>query len=241
MVCFRLVKVIVARAEQFADTFETQRKQEMQQRQNRLHQRLQPKIGMSDVLGTYHTLDKTCQWIRDEDEYNRWISGDLSHLWTAGAPGTGKSHLASGIVSQLSQNSPGVPRSTGPRSIAYYFCRKDAARPDTASCVLNTLIAQLARYDNNFLHQASSVFEDLWSSEKELRKQLVKTYFTKPDLHPTCYLIIDGLDEIERPQRDELLAELRSLSELSRSEGPSNASTEAFKFLCLDVLSVHRT
>ena len=210
-----------------------QSKQEIQHRQNRLYQRLNPRVGMPDILGGIRPLETTCQWVQYEEHFRRWTKGDLPHLWIAGAPGAGKSHLAASIISYLSQRGSNDTRQNHQTSVAFYFCCKGSTEADTADSVLNTLVSHLARGDSKFLLQESQILDDLWSSKKELRKQLVKSYFAKSDVHILRHMVIDGLDELDSSTRHEILTELKALSRLSRYSNLTDTTARGLQILIL--------
>lgn len=150
--------------------------------------------------------DGTCNWFWKYGGVKNWDSGSKgsSVLWVHGPPGLGKSVLCSSIISKLS----------GEKSMAYFFCvSRQQSEPDPNSnvskinsreLILRNLIVQLLVGDDAYRvpNQLKVLFKRHkrsrpigWSVLKEILQSILS-------IHPRSYIIIDGLDEIDEPGRD---------------------------------------
>jgi predicted PilT family ATPase len=69
---------------------------------------LQPSVS---ALDWYDKINKTRvpetgNWIREEKLFSSWVNKEIPILWVSGNPGTGKSYIASNIISFLREQYP---------------------------------------------------------------------------------------------------------------------------------------
>ena len=134
-------------------------------------------------------LKKTCQWIREREEYQKWENHDRTSdharmLWIHGSASFGKTILTSSIVqhleSKVSQaqkepahsDSHGMARSRDysretdidsitPRSIvAYFFCSYEDEAKRQPTAILRSWLAQIVKNDDHALETVLALSKD---------------------------------------------------------------------------------
>ena len=137
-------------------------------------------------------------------EYGEWKSQpNSSTLIYTGKLGSGKSVILANIVDDLNlcvgeQSTP----------VTYFFCRHDVEESLKARTVLGSLVRQLLRpvadvSPAQLEIDSITVTLDIEGMLKLLQKVLPNQY--------KAYFVLDGLDECEPAQRDELLRHLQAL------------------------------
>ncbi|KAJ5637475.1 hypothetical protein N7490_007354 [Penicillium lividum] len=148
------------------------------------------------------TLFRVCpEYITWKDPALCCISCTLAYT---GKLGAGKSVILANMVEDLHLHCPDI-------LVAYFFCRHDVAQSLKARTVIGSLIRQLL----------SSV-EDLTSVAEALNQCAELDEFTRmtclleyafPSRSLQCFMIVDGLDELENSERIKTMAELAKLQE----------------------------
>ncbi|KAH8805481.1 hypothetical protein F5884DRAFT_860088 [Xylogone sp. PMI_703] len=155
-------------------------------------------------------LEGTCQWISDQALFERWVSQDTKLLLLIGAAGAGKSHVVAKVVDILKERF-GTPL-YGDMStplIAYFFCRT-LNNKKTLLGGLKSMIGQLALLDVKYANELSVLwsrrhtFEDSQPTISWLWHNLL-TMSTALAKRRCIFLVIDGLDECDLAERQELL------------------------------------
>lgn len=146
-------------------------------------------------------VNRTCEWLLDHPSYRSWLKPDGSNLlWVTGAPGMGKTVLASFIIDQMRLYR---------RHIVTCFCFWDDkyALPKNAVALLCGILFQIFHHRQNLSihaltserHTAGKAVEDaslLW--------RICTACFDDP-LLGELVCIPDALDECQASERDQLM------------------------------------
>lgn len=151
----------------------------------------------------------TCNWILEHDQVNLWTEdeGADAILWMTGIPGSGKSFLCSLLIDHLQTRKS--------LTTAYYFCGQNACNN---SCVnlLRTVAIQVLRQNMDLaplVHQA--YLEKGSSRSSQGMKKMLREMFSNI---ASIRLILDGIDECDRPLQHEIL---KTLVDLQKATGGS--------------------
>ncbi|OQU96310.1 Ankyrin repeat-containing protein isoform 2 [Cladophialophora immunda] len=156
-------------------------------------------------------LEGTCEWLLLREEYKNWVSGDGPWLLQLeGAPGIGKTVLATFLVNELTRRAETTPEMT----FAYFFCDNKHEARKTATSILRGLIWQLLRrHEDLFEHilsdfksQQDRLFENFEALWRILSKML------RDPKSGDAFLLIDALDECEELSREGLIDSLELLA-----------------------------
>jgi hypothetical protein len=163
----------------------------------------------------------TCDWIRRSDEWNAWFNGQERSIWVKGIPGSGKTVLASHLVSYLMEHVKSEQDKLAARKIAcvYYYCYF-GHNQNEAIPFLKWAIGRLSL-------DAKSVpplLHELWKdgSEPSLA-DLLRVLREVIQGYDRIYIVVDALDE--SMPRHELLRVLRDLATDSRFQNISILAT----------------
>ncbi|KAE8391110.1 hypothetical protein BDV23DRAFT_182821 [Aspergillus alliaceus] len=146
------------------------------------------------------------KWLLNDTAFCKWHDGvnwgnqSTAWLWLQGIPGAGKTYLCGAAIDYLKQQG---------KKFLFCFLSYASNANQTALTVLQSFIFQAAEDDTDL----QSVLID--ATERELRGNtgyvldLLKTWLRTAG--PT-YVVIDGLDEMDRSERQILLQRLEELS-----------------------------
>ncbi|OQV10796.1 NACHT domain-containing protein [Cladophialophora immunda] len=158
-------------------------------------------------------LKQSGYWLLKEKLYDKWVRMEFPVLSILGKPGTGKTYLASRVISHL-QQSDGIA--------TYFYIREGMNTHHTPEVILKTIAYQITRLDDAYHKLAVAICR----SDKSLLSQdsIWKSLLLKPfevDTSRPLFIVIDGVDEAT-PRNQELLVKMaRNLSDL-RSSNRSN-------------------
>ncbi|KAH0558415.1 hypothetical protein GP486_004928 [Trichoglossum hirsutum] len=154
-------------------------------------------------------MDSGCFWfLQSKNRYiGDWLREPASSvpiprdmIWVKGAPGTGKSVLASAVVDYLLQRHQGsaVP-------VLYFFCKDDHVEKRSSLPILRSLVSQLIAQQP----QLSSRFEELYRQSGQAQVEsfyaLIPTFLNALADCPFSYIIIDAVDEGDRDSQNHFL------------------------------------
>jgi ankyrin repeat protein len=152
----------------------------------------------------------TCEWIKEELIYQRWLEGNIPLLWICGGPGKGKTMLSVFLVEQLKQEQPAMS----------YFCTSEDERRNKASAVLRSLLWQITGIHpdlaKHFLtHLGAGEFNAAERIEASLSspETLWMTFIAiccDPRVSKFAF-VLDGLDECDLKSRDWLSSKICDL------------------------------
>lgn len=176
---------------------------ELQEKQKRRERKA--KIRFLNTCSTYNHVTAWRQarkqgnvsWIMNNDSYITWKNrGGV--LWCSGILGSGKTILLANIVDDI--------RSSIENSVvAIFLCRHD----EVESLRYSTIIRSIAR---QILETAPVSFED-WLGHSLDDDQIIDRLKGLPrSFTKKTYIILDGLDECEKEDREALLGFLRDLN-----------------------------
>jgi ankyrin repeat protein len=92
-------------------------------------------------------------WFLESEPFQKWLNEDNSFLWLHASPGAGKTILASSIINHLQKNVQS--KSTG---LAYFYCDYADTQKQEPSKVLGTILASLARQNQNVFEAIQKFF-----------------------------------------------------------------------------------
>ncbi|KAK8085478.1 NACHT domain protein [Apiospora hydei] len=175
--------------------------------QRREHAReLLKSLSTHDHLRTFKTnADKqygnTTGWIFKTPEFKAWISGVTPVLWCSGKIGSGKTVASASAIQH-------VLRSVSNCTVTFLFIQPDDNNTLEAELALRSLLRQ--RLDEKTMSQdlANALSQVLISTGHS------RTIGMLRDLMPATqdsFVFIDGLDECDRDERQELLKALQDL------------------------------
>ncbi|KAM0199769.1 hypothetical protein ACHAPI_002860 [Fusarium lateritium] len=141
----------------------------------------------------------TLGWVTNSPKLRGWLRGHGKQvLWLHGKPGSGKSVLASKLISFLSADTA--------RKIAFFFCDFNTPVHAASTGVFRALTAQILRLSPE---TAPFVYEEYIAHGKKptndtLTKLLPRLISNISDLR----LVVDGLDEIPTSEHRKLITDL---------------------------------
>ncbi|KAL4784159.1 ankyrin repeat-containing domain protein [Aspergillus varians] len=144
----------------------------------------------------------TGSWFLEEDSVQKWIEKALNFVWCYGAPGVGKSFLASRVIDHLldAQVSQGS-------LVINFFCDFPSQDEQKAVDILHHLLRQIIEQGNaevlTILKESCKDPSKLQSAT-EVAELIASAGLTKP-----IYLILDAVDEMKDPIP--LLSQIKSL------------------------------
>ncbi|KAI0194774.1 ankyrin repeat-containing domain protein, partial [Xylaria flabelliformis] len=145
----------------------------------------------------------TGQWFIDSPTFQDWIRSPGATLWCPGAPGCGKTFIASIVVDYL-QGLVKEERETG---LTYVYCdfRRRIQEP---TALLANIWTQLILQRDLSKTEVEHLEEDLYARRVKLSAAqingLVEKEFTDGKFH-RMFVVIDALDECNEAQREALL------------------------------------
>ncbi|KAF7535505.1 hypothetical protein G7054_g5357 [Neopestalotiopsis clavispora] len=136
-----------------------------------------------------NSISGTGQWFLETEQYQTWCRGPATLFWCNGAPGVGKSVIASRVISDL-QERRGEPICT-----TYYFCdHATRKRQDLDSIVKSLLCRLIPQLDTD----AVASLTDL---KEEVRHKPGAEFVAKMVLlaakHSPVAIVLDALDELD--------------------------------------------
>lgn len=145
-------------------------------------------------------------WLRDDPRFQQWIDSRKSSyenttLWIHGRPGSGKTVLSAATIDFLQLDSPKTTE-VGAFCVTYFYCDSGDIRKMTSLNILGSILAQLIEPMQNF---PTEVLEAYHRARKYGRQHLstvddIMTLIKQAAENiPSCYIIIDGVDECSDP------------------------------------------
>ncbi|KAK2759747.1 ankyrin repeat protein, partial [Colletotrichum kahawae] len=180
----------------------------------------------------------TYQWLLDTDAFKTWLSESSQNFTCYGMPGSGKTILASAVVSHVVDYFANDV-TTG---IASVYCDQDRKEPgagDDAYYLLTNILKQLTEY----LPSTSPALEFLYdmqdvSSVPDSISDICRTIERVAEEYSKIFVIVDAIDEIQAGPRGrmEFLSEMVKLQKacglnIFITSRPIVNSTQRFLFL----------
>lgn len=156
----------------------------------------------------------TGDWLVHDPSFKSWVDGDFPFLWICGNPGTGKSYLSSRLISWM-EDLLSQPGDTSAHSLGYFFFRENNPETRSVNQCLRDIAYQLSEddafYGKQILRKLQSR-DDIKTIPSAVRS-LINTPSTADTRIRNIYLFLDGVDEAEKPEVEELLSLLADLPE----------------------------
>ena len=155
-------------------------------------------------------------WIKEEPLYRGWINEEEPILWIFGGPGAGKSFLSSKIVSHL-QDLRAQDRDHPARiSVGYFYIKENDERLRSLNAIFKSVALQIASDNPVYKKHVVNVCEsaDSIGTAKGTWQNLFLDFFgSQQNVGSAAFVVIDGLDEAPRAERETFLELLKSLED----------------------------
>jgi hypothetical protein len=167
-------------------------------------------INRSRVAGTG-------DWIRKEQPFQSWTDRERAVLWIAGNPGSGKSYIASNLISYLVERYPQKVHDLSHTSVAFFFFKDDDNKTRSFAQALRDMAFQIAQndavYAKYLVTQLGS--NDQLTSISGAWRYLFDDFFIQ---HPTsdsrAILVLDGQRHCRWPRRTSATSLARKVPDL---------------------------
>ncbi|KAL4926012.1 uncharacterized protein BDV17DRAFT_270680 [Aspergillus undulatus] len=142
----------------------------------------------------------TGEWIFEDPQYKAWYSGEGAPILAIGGrEGSGKSYLASTIISWLKQQRA-ADASTRRISTAFYFVegdsREELKKATNLESVAKSLVWQFAQAERRYLKSVAGICEKLGEVDpRDISKHLLFWNEDLAHMDVTFYIVIDGLGD----------------------------------------------
>ncbi|KAL4921399.1 hypothetical protein BDW62DRAFT_219545 [Aspergillus aurantiobrunneus] len=142
----------------------------------------------------------TGEWVFEEAQFKDWYSGaGAPILAIEGKEGSGKSHLASTIISWLMQKR-GAEGSTRRMSTAFYFVegdsREELKHATNLESVAKSLVWQFSQAERRYLKSVAGICEQLGEVDPgDISKHLLFGNEDLAQMDVTFYIVLDGLGD----------------------------------------------
>ncbi|CVL02202.1 uncharacterized protein FMAN_08278 [Fusarium mangiferae] len=134
----------------------------------------------------------TGQWLLVSPEFNQWLKYKPQMLFCRGAPGVGKTIIASVVVEELTKRYQG----NNEIGIAYVFCEFTNNEEHPIEPILRAFIKQLSQIGLPFPAAVESLYHRTFSLGRvPTVDDLLDTLVSLLNLYSKVYIIIDALDE----------------------------------------------
>ena len=153
-------------------------------------------------------------WILEERLFQNWIDQHEPLLWIFGKPGAGKTFLSSKIIHHL--QSEKMSRTT---FVAYFFIKEDNQDLRSIDSLLKSIAFQVTQSDllfRNFVSKVCKNSENLRKAET-FWNTIFQGFFGSPRCSSSVFILLDGVDEAPRREREILLGLLHGLHSLRSS------------------------
>ncbi|KAI0867543.1 hypothetical protein GGS24DRAFT_495258 [Hypoxylon argillaceum] len=150
----------------------------------------------------------TANWIFRESGFNNWANGpDTTLLWCSGKIGSGKTITAASVIDHLlvTKSNPGA-------IVSFFFVRSDNQESLKAETIMMSILRQRLPSASELSDKMEDRIKDIASSGDF--DSIVTLLGDITSGLSKFYIVIDGLDECDKPERTVLLEALSSLSVL---------------------------
>lgn len=163
-------------------------------------------------------LPQSGEWLLKQQLFRRWVQMEFPVLWVLGKPGTGKTYLASRVITYLRESQLYSHRGV----VGYFYIRESMQTQYTPSIVLTSIASQIAKSYGAYSERAAAACKDGSSllSPNLIWNAFFVEYFSKDTSRP-IFMVIDGVDESQHEHQRLLLTMAKQLSDLrARSNYP---------------------
>ena len=171
-------------------------------------------------------LEGSGNWIKEESLYQAWINEEEPILWIFGGPGAGKSFLSSKIISHLLDLHAQDHDHPARTSVGYFYIKENDERLRSLNAIFKSVALQIANdnpvYKKHVVNVCGS--SDRIGTARSTWQNLFLDFFgSQEDADSTAFVVIDGLDEAPKAEREmflELLKSLKDFPSLGGSKKP---------------------
>ncbi|KAI9680348.1 MAG: hypothetical protein M1829_001234 [Trizodia sp. TS-e1964] len=191
---------------------------ENKQQDEKIRLALRPEPTVQEIYdGLEDILEGSCKWIHQEPAFIDWKNLVKPLLFLSGLPGSGKSYLSYHILQHLEGLYPQRVQDPSRISVAYFFCKDYNPNLRSFNTLLRTVAYQITKNDPVYAKHVAAIcsFPDDIRSTRSLWKKLFSDFFRKIPV----YIIIDGLDESFREEREDFLELLKDYELPANSGG----------------------
>ncbi|KAF5536865.1 NACHT domain-containing protein [Fusarium mexicanum] len=150
---------------------------------------------------------KSAKWIFSTNQFKRWLDGTTSGLlWCSGKMGSGKSIICASVIDYL------LTESSDPQShVTFFFSRFDDSESMRAETILRALVRQLVAIQD-VSGRTKQVLETIRNTSGDILSELSRllTHLLSRK-GPPSWVVVDGIDECQREERQVLIKVLRSM------------------------------
>ncbi len=164
-------------------------------------------------------LNGTGEWITNEPLFEAWMEREDPILWILGGPGAGKSFLSSKIISRLQDIYPQDPQYPTRVSVGYFYIKENDQHLRSLNTILKGIAYQFTCNEVVYRKHAVAVCSspEKISTATGTWKRLFLDFFGSLQYQSwSTYLVIDGLDEAPKREREILLTLLKDLQDASQ-------------------------
>jgi NACHT domain len=162
----------------------------------------------------YSRIKTTCQWLLDEPKFKDWLTEPRPFLWLSGPAGFGKSFLTSKVVEFLKEKVGKDQQGGGNDALlVYFFCRATDATQRSLKNGMWAMIGQLADQDKEYAKEIGPLLKSTRTNSPQSSPTIPKIWrrflhdFKHIFKRRPIFMVVDGLDECERTERQEFLQE----------------------------------
>ncbi|KAI1060020.1 hypothetical protein LB506_012623 [Fusarium annulatum] len=150
---------------------------------------------------------KSAEWIFDTDEFKRWVNGNTPNLlWCSGKMGSGKSIISASVIDYLLTH-----RSSPQSCVIFFFSRFDDSESMRAETIIRALARQLITIQD-VVGDTKQALETLQKAQEDISSELSRLLTRLLSRKgPQSWIILDGIDECQKEQRQIVIKVLTSL------------------------------
>ncbi|KAL1614633.1 hypothetical protein SLS54_009603, partial [Diplodia seriata] len=148
----------------------------------------------------------TGSWFLENPVFLQWKSTNNSILWLHGHAGCGKTVLASTVIEHLMSEADRVPN----RIILYYYFTFNDTRTLSQSSLMRSLVNQLCHKDGRTMKDLQGL-RSRTSGSQPSDDSLSEVFNSMTSHFKHTMIILDGLDEVERQNRPDVLRWIRNV------------------------------
>lgn len=140
------------------------------------------------------SVDGTGQWLLDSKEYKTWLQSNRHTLFCTGKPGSGKTFLATKVISHLCKEFKG----NSSIGIAYIYCQYKRGDDQKFRGLLASLLKQLAAACSRLPDDLRQLYESHQAKGTTLTlHEILKSLQAVAENFSRVFIVIDALDECQ--------------------------------------------
>ena len=164
-------------------------------------------------------LEGTGDWVKEEPLFQAWINKEIPILWILGGPGAGKTFLSSRIISHMQELYAQNPDQPVHISIGYFFINEDDERLRSSNAIFKCVALQIANHNPVYKKHVVNVcksWERIGTAKGTWQSLFLDFFGSQQNVDSRAFVVIDGLDEAPKLEREKFLELLRSLKDYRR-------------------------